>query len=67
MIKKKISVFLARHSRLNCIQKCLRKCGDKKFAYYVSGYMKDPDILFFEKKGEEYPDRYFYDIYIDCP
>ncbi len=62
-----IKTFLKSHQATDYWLRCFMNCRDPRFVETVRAIGRDPNLLYFERRGEEHPDVSFYDVYIDCP
>ena len=62
-----IKTFLKSHQAMDYWLRCFMNCRNPRFVETVRAIGRDPNLLYFERRGEEHPDVSFYDVYIDCP
>ena len=59
--------FLKSHPKIEYWLRAIKYAKDPKFVQICRAIYRDPNLLYFVSRGNEYPDVFFYDILIDAP
>lgn len=63
----KLRKIISKYPKLNFFLRLLKYSHNVEFRKMVLSYHCDPDLILFEQRGNMFPNKNFYDIYIEAP